>query len=352
LLPPAAGDPVVCDFKILTTGSTPNGIDKTILAYMTVNPVLSIKIPAALISFNGVGVNGNAKVHWGESWAKNNIQMQSRNQYSYLATDPNAIWRTEGLIDTWGGITLSGPGTYAGWKIDTAVNPDITSSAVYPADMGVAADYDGHFYQDVPSNVFDDLGGWPNMDYATFKSLAQLHGRYYSTDASGNIYRDGVETSANQIDFLTEFGVLDHTTAPYDLVFIDTIDGNPPAADGSNLANIGVNGSSLGMKGIFYIGANFSATGTNNGTGTVVMESPYATSVSDVSIFMNGVMYTAGTCALAGGTNVYGAVIAQNGFSGSGTPDVYYNDDLADGLLIGDGNVGAPFKVVLHDSQP
>lgn len=350
LLPPAGTDPVTCDFKIRSTGRTPEGISKTILAYMTINPALTIKLPAALISFNGINTNGNGLVHWGESWAKNNIQTNARNHYSYLGSDPNAIWRTEGLIDTWGNTLVTGPGTYAGWKVDTATNPDIETSMNYPLDMGNGT-YDGHFYQNVPSAEFDALGGWPEFDYATFKQLAQAHGRYYSTDASGNVYKDGIETAANQVDFLDEFGVLDHATSPYDLVFIDTIDGNPPAADGSNLAHISISGSNLGLKGVFYIGANFEGSGLNNGADGVTMESPYGTTIDTVSLFLNGVMYTAGTCELAGGTNVYGSLVTQMGFAGGGTPDIYYNDDLANGLIIGNGNVGSPFKVALHQSN-
>lgn len=350
LLPPAGTDPIACDFKIRSTGTTPEGISKTILAYMELNSAITIKIPAALISFNTIGTNGNGKVHWGESWAKTNIQTNNRNHYDYLSSDPNAIWRTEGLIDTWGNNVVTGPGTYGGWKVDTATNPDINIANMYPLDMGNGI-YDSHFYQSVPSSVFDSLGGWPEFDYATLKALAQAHGRYYSTDAAGNIYKDGVETAANQIDFLSEFGVEDHSTAPNDLVFIDTIDGNPPAADGSNLASISVNGSNSGLKGIFYVGAHFNGTGLNQGADGVVMESPYGTQVDNVSLFLNGVLYAAGICELAGGTNVYGSIITQMGFGGSGTPDIYYNQDLANGLIIGNGNIGSPFRVALHNSK-
>jgi hypothetical protein len=211
----------------------------------------------------------------------------------------------------------------------------------------------GHFYQGVPAASFP--AEWPQFDYATFKQLALAHGRYYSTDASGNIYRDGIEDNAHRIDFLTEFGVENHATAPYDLIFIDTVNGTPsvdapPAADGSNLAHISANGSNLGLKGIFYLGAHFSGTGLNNGTEGVTMESPYGTTNNSVSIFLNGVMYAAGTMALQGGTNVYGSVVTQLGFTGGGTPDVYYNKSLADGLTLGNGNTGSPFKVTLQNN--
>lgn len=342
LLPPAVGDPVVCDLKIRSLGQGVDGVQRTVLDYATMNPSITIKIPAALISFNGVGVNGNAKVHWGEAWSKNNMNMQAQNQYSYLSTDPNAIFRTEALINSWGG----------GWAT-SGKDPDVNLAANYPTQMGLKAPWLGHFYQQIPTSNFDTWGGWPSMDYSTFKSMALAHGRYYSTDASGNIYKNGIEDNAHLVDFLTEFGVANHATAAYDLVFIDTIDGTPTVdhpPTSSNLSTISVNGSNLGLKGVFYLGANFSGTGLNNGASGVTMYDPYGGSNSSVSLFLDGVMYAAGTLALQGGTNIYGSVLAKNGFTGGGTPDIYYNKDLANGLVIGNGNVGSPFKVTLHSN--
>lgn len=340
---PSAGDPVTSDFKILSTGRAgKSGTERRVLAYATLNPVINIKVPAALISYNGVGVNGNAKVHWGEAWSKNNMNMQAQNQYSYLSSDPKAIFRTEALINSWGG----------GWAT-SGKNPDVNLALTYPTDMGVKAAWDNHFYQGVPSAAFDAWGGWPTFDYSTFKQMALAHGRYYSTDAAGNIYRDGVEDNAHKVDFLTEFGVANHASAPYDLVFIDTTNGSPsvdhpPAADGSNIANINANGANIGLKGVYWLGANFAGTGLNNGY-SMTMTSPYGTT-ANASVFLDGVMYTAGTMAMQGGTSVYGSIVAQKGFTGGGTPDIYYNSALASGIPVGSGNVGSPFKITLSSN--
>ena len=49
-----------------------------------------------------------------------------------------------------------------------------------------------------------------------------------------------------------------------------------------------------------------------------------------------------------GNAGIYGAIFAQGGMAGSGTPDVYYNVDLADGLILDNGNVGSMFRVVMQ----
>ena len=59
-------------------------------------------------------------------------------------------------------------------------------------------------------------------------------------------------------------------------------------------------------------------------------------------------MYAAGTVALGGNAGVYGSVIAQRGFIGGGTPDIYYNYKLADGLEMNNGNTGSVFQIVLQ----
>lgn len=350
LVAPSAADPVVSDFKIFSTGVTVQGVRREVLAYATLSPVMAIKIPAALISYKNLAVNGNAKIHWGEAWAKGNISMESQNQYGYLSTDPAAIWRTEGLINSWGG----------GWRVGGA-NPDINPAMMFPNTMGVknpwrmsADQTNGHFYQGVPTGSFPN-GGWPQFEYTTFKQLALEHGRYYSTDAAGNIYRNGVETASNRIDFMTEFGHTDPNSVPYDLIFIDTVNGSPtvdapPAADGSNLATIdpGPSGDK-GLKAILYVGANFNANGTGNPP-TISAEDPEGNSASLNQIFLDGVMIAAGWVEMGGNRGIYGSAIAMGGWKGSGTPNVYYDNTLQNGVNMGNGNAGSPFRITLENN--
>ncbi|MCE5230420.1 hypothetical protein LLG95_12615 [bacterium] len=335
LMPPdPANDPITCFFKIRSIGRTKTGIERTVVSYMEPVKSLKIQLPAGLLSYNIASAFGNARVHWGESWSKSNFDMLNRSQMGYLVPgsvgyDPYARYRSEGTITfpatwSWG----LGADLYDGTRTNPGAAP---ASGKYNA-----------FEQRLPSGTLQ----WPEFDYETFKDLAMSHGRYYTTDAAGNIYRNGIEDAAHKVDFYTEFTVPDRATSPYDLIFIDTINGQPPAADGSNLATINVSGTGNGTKGVMYIAANMDATGVGSPP-SMVAQDRSGTNRSLDKIFHDGVIYTSGTIAMSGNAGVYGSVVTARGFTGGGTPDIYYNAKLADGLLYGNGNVGSKLKVVM-----
>ena len=47
---------------------------------------------------------------------------------------------------------------------------------------------------------------------------------------------------------------------------------------------------------------------------------------------MEGALYAAGWIEFGGNTGVYGSVVAERGFEGIGTPDIYYDATLAGGI--------------------
>lgn len=338
LLPPAVSDPVSSFFKIQSTGQSDSGLQRVVLAYVNLNPAATIVVPAALISLNTGNTFGNGKIHWGEAWSKNDFDMDvSPNNMSYLTDDPLAVYRTEQQVNF-----------SNNWKVGNNPNRDdlYDASADYPGLFpGNDGDFKDNFVQNVPPGTLD----WPDFlsEYQTFKDLALSSGRYYSTDSSGNIYRDGIESPANEVDFLTEFGYADRATAPFDLVFIDTVDGNPPAANGSNLAQIGVSGNGLGVKGIFYINAHFDANGVGS-PGSVTGIDPDGNNQTLEKIFLHGLLYSSGWMSMGGNAGIYGSVVAERGFDGGGTPDIYYDSAFATGIPLGNGNAGSPFSVVLR----
>ncbi|MCL5270278.1 MAG: hypothetical protein M1457_06965 [bacterium] len=331
LLPPdPSHDPVSCLFKVRSTGWGADGVEKTILAYLQPNISLTtIQLPAALISNNIAAIGGNSRIHWGEAWSIHNFSMIARSQFTDLLGDSRAIYRTEGdiIFDST-------------WKE--------TVHVTRAADQPGLDSYAPHFFQHLPAGSLVV----PEFDYQTFKDIAVANGRYYSTDAAGNIYRGGIEDAAHRVvGFLAEFGVPNRATAPYDFTFVDTIDGQPPAADGSNLATINDSGNSLGLKGVYWIGANLAMGGAGTPPSAVGVDpdgNPHTLS----KIFLDGVLYGAGTIDFAGNPGVYGSIVAMRGFIGGGTPDIYYNSALASGLEISHGNLGSILKIALFDANP
>lgn len=360
LIAPATSDPVSCLFKVRSVGEVSSGVKRSIFAYMNPSPIqdIPLQLGAGIISLAAAAQVGNGKAHWGESWSKQPFDFLSKSQCDNLdktnsAYDPFAKYRTESRL-------IFGPT----WKIYNPSKPsqggDVhdVMTAQFPGSPPASGNYENAFEQFIAPGVLQ----WPDFagKYADFKSLAKSHGRYYSTDPAGNIYRDGVEDSAHLVDFNTEFSEADRVNSPYDLVFIDTIDGNPPAVNGSNLATVSNSGTGIGMKGIFYICANYDQAGAGNPADLPTAEKPILNADGSITlqvtnlpkVFLDGVIYTSGTMQFKGNPVVYGALVSNGGYLSGGTPDIYYNPRLKDGLQIPVGNVGSAFNILLQQNLP
>lgn len=341
---------------VLSVGQAPGGVTRNVLAHVNLRPFHNIQILAALISLKAAGIKGNLKVHWGEAWSKDVFGLESRPNMAYLD-------KTDSTFDRWARYRTEATFDFPGsWKVGPdPVSDDLyDSSAAQPGlfpvtDGSDSGRYADGFYQNTPEGVLK----WPEFlhydrsaaDYQLyndFKEFAISRGRYYSTNASGGIFRDGIEDAAHRVDFASEFEIPDRNSAPYDFSFIDTVDGNPPQPDGSNLATLSISGNGLGLKGFYYLCANFNCSGVGNPPPLASAKDPdgVARSLSGANIFLDGVLYAAGTLSMSGDSGVYGSVITELGYKGGGTPNIYYNAELAKGLIVEPGNLGSRMIVV------
>jgi len=361
LVKAAVGDPTACMFKVRSVGETPSGRERTVEAYINPNPVVQVdfKVPAGLVSMAAAAQGGNGRVFWGESWSKSSFAVLAKNsgtpkmgdmldQTPTTSYDRWAKYRSEAQLvfdTTWTG----------GSNQNVGIGKDFRSDYLtyrYPGAPPADGKYENAFEQFIPSGVLV----WPDFasKYNDFKQMAQQTLRYYTTDAAGNVYKGPVKDAAHLVVFDAEFGEADRVLSPYDFVFIDTFDGNPPAADGSNLANISNSGSSIGMKGIFYVCANYSQIGAGKPTALPNAEAPYlqadgTTGYKVVTLpqnpYLDGLMYVSGTMEFKGNPVIYGSVVSERGYKGTGTADIYYNHKLKDGIPIDPGNVGSVFRL-------
>lgn len=356
-------DPNYAFFKVVCVGEAPlrpskplfrpvgyedPEMERVVCAYMKPSPVAIIALGAPVISLATATANGNAKVHWGEAWSKTNFTLPPRSDMAYTAIgdskyDPLAIMRTEAAFvfpSSWQWSTTNTSRLYTNF-MSQAVGTTGRRPGLFPSGQGV---YRNNYYQNVPVNTLD----WPDFlqQYETFKKIAKANNRYYTTDASGNIYHNGT----GPVDFYATFSPNDADT-PFELAFVDTINQQPPAADGSNLASIHIQGQNTTgdrMRGFYYFNANFTVSGVGT-PASLTVESPLTNLDTTLSkMWLDGVLYATGTVSMAGNAGVYGAVVAERGFAGTGTPDIYYNNDLADGLELNRGNIGGPFDLVLQ----
>lgn len=324
-------------FKIVSLGTTTGGLEREVVAYLRPSPILIVSSPGPMMSHSTAVSFGNAKIHWGEAWSKTDFEVISNSQLQYVLADPLIAWRTEGNF-IWD-ATWKENGSYQANRIysKTADQPGL-----FPSGQG---DWKTVFYQNVtPDSLpFPDFGS----KYEEFKALAQANNRYFTTDLAGNIYQNGVV-----IDFYEAF-TTDVADAPFEMAFIDTIDQQPPMADGSNLASIDIQGnntSGFRLKGFFYFCANFEVGGVGTPPSLTVVSPITAQAQTLQKIWLEGLLYASGTAAMDANAGVYGAMVAEGGFVGGGTPDIYFNQGLKDGIEIENGNIGGPFTVVHREN--
>jgi hypothetical protein len=192
----------------------------------------------------------------------------------------------------------------------------------------------GSINNDYGTEIFQDQTlKWPVYDYAALKKIAQMKGRYYGTDASGNVYRDGIKDSAHLVSDLNALNVPGDRSSwasiPYDVVFIDTPTGTEPTP-ATVLPTIRLSGSGTSWKGFYWIGANLDVSGMGQPS-ALACERPDLVN-QNLNIFMDGVLAVMGTYEGTGNEIIYGSLFVDRGFLGTGTPDVYYNWRLAIGF--------------------
>lgn len=304
LLGHTASDPVDCMFKIISTARSAGGIQHSVTAYITENTALNpltLSLKAALISFGDINFSGVGKIHWGEAWAKGSI----------IGADDSTVNPTDGWIN---------------YRAEGQVNSGAT---------------DPRFY----SNVAPGTLNWPTFDYQTFKKIAMTHNNYFYPK-NGGWYTpgpNGTDVAANPFTRNSELN---------EIIFLDTLDRQPPRADGGNLFDQHFTGNrSNTMIGIYWFGGNVTFAGQGSPPG-VAGTMPDGTPQALTTISLNGVIYAAGTITILGNANIYGSAVAQRGFTAfTGSADCYYNSNLMNGIPLETGVTGSRLTIALQKNR-
>ena len=320
LYPPEESDPVPSLCKIKSVGETIEGSRKTVIMFVDANQNINAKSPGAIISGSGAQWGGQFNVRWGEIWSETDVHLPNLSQTAKAFREDEWVkLKTEGTV-------FMDNGNYADGTNQGSPTPLLET--------------DPNYYQpwqppDELSEIYQHQDiDFPTFGYEKFKKFAKRRGRYYSTDSLGNIYRDGIEDDAHKItDYYAEFDVVDPEGAPYEFIFIDTTDGNPPAADGSNLSTIKLAGDTPHSKGVTYIAANVYLGGSGNPPNVSNALDPNNNVVDLLKVRHQGLFYVSGIMDQQGENTIYGSVVAGRGFGAGGCPEVYYDYRLEDGSL-------------------
>ena len=191
-----------------------------------------------------------------------------------------------------------------------------------------------HQFQDQIQAGFR-LDAWND---SRLKVLAKERGTYYATDTDGNLYLDGIKDATHRktpSQALASSAIGNRR----DLVFIDTINGNPPTATNMATLHISLNDA----QGLFFIYAHVILQESGPGRSIQVMSPPpegsetlsERQSVTLSNIHLNGVLSVTGRITVEGHPMIFGAILARQGFNGSGQPEVWYDHDLLWGYYSG-----------------
>jgi hypothetical protein len=178
-------------------------------------------------------------------------------------------------------------------------------------------------------------------DYDSLKKIALRWGTYYRLDRMGQLHSQGASDSDQGVtpaDALESHSIGDHRG----LVFIDTVDGQPPRADNMGtlvLETDYVEGLLVVQGHVVFrpraAGKSVPALSpSQSGAESLGARVP----VQLTGIHVNGLLHAAGAIRLERSARLYGAMMAGQSVTSIGTGtviEVWYNADLAQGLFRG-----------------
>ena len=178
-------------------------------------------------------------------------------------------------------------------------------------------------------------------DYDSLKKIALRWGTYYRLDRIGQLHPQGALDSDQGIrpaDALESHAIGDHRG----LVFIDTVDGQPPRVD--NMGTLALDADYF--EGLLVVQGHIALSPRAVGKSVPVLSpsSPGTQSlgarvpVQLSGIHVNGLLYAAGTIRIERSARLYGAMITGQSVTSIGTGtiiEVWYNADMAQGLFRG-----------------
>ncbi|MBI5016680.1 MAG: Ig-like domain-containing protein [Deltaproteobacteria bacterium] len=315
---------------------------------------LPICFPNAITSGGGGSWNGNYQVHWGDVVIRGDADPASTpkriEKLAGAALDGSSYsgsGNSDRFFDLYVGFSNAAGtagGNLAGAAPDTSLQPFRTAGY-------------GNYFQRISYNKITEM--MATLDYDTMKQLARDRGVYWYTLSNGTIRNPSKNLTADleTVLSLSNPGV---PNAYHDgkFIFVDiygTVDPGPTTT-GANVMlsptpTFALNG--IYTEGIIFVAGSLEYKSGGNGRNIAIQSPPSQETnintnnvlteddlpirplpsaaqlpITLTDINVNGGVYAKGTIQFSGSPKIFGAVTAEQGFLGNGTPEIWYNYNL------------------------
>ncbi len=290
----------ICTVRV--TARTNTGLVKVIESEIWES--LIFPITAGAEAKAAAGWNGNGNVYWGNVLSKGNVSLDYNALLARCNGSNTLAWPTG---DPWSTIRVTGSVSAS------QGNPTPCTASDCLGDCTNRPWQNDAVYQNQTSVLLDT---WDNN---TMKSYAIEMGGYFKTSDGTTVYP--CDPYGNQVGGAIQFSDLLNEPDRPPFIYVDA----QSAPD--QLLSLKNN---YFTEGDMYIWGNLDMSGGGNGQDiTAIDPSGQPQQLANVNI--DGAIYITGNLTGSGGQTIYGGVVAEGALQDSGTPNIYFDQQLMNG---------------------
>ncbi|GAB6061862.1 Ig-like domain-containing protein [Deferrisoma palaeochoriense] len=338
---------------------------------------LPICFPNAITSGGGGTWDGNFKIHWGDVVIRGDVELASTPKFIEKSSSAalngsryTGSKNSDRFFDLYAGKKVDGSGGNFIQRSGAPVpntNPDDLDRPFLTGNEGdFLGDIYGNYFRNISYEKISEM--LRELDYDTMKALAQQRGVYWYTLPGGQLRNPASNVTVSDLQTLLDLPSPGQGNGYHDgeYIFIDTFGTTtaPPSKTGAEIDKAALTdlpsfslGNNFYTEGIIYIAGSVDFAGGGGGFNLNVKTPPEVDTeygyvldpafpiteddlpirpdpsgnrfdVTLSSININGGIYLDGAAEFSGSPSIFGAITAERGYSGSGTPEIWYNYTL------------------------
>ncbi len=343
--------------------------------YFTLTVPLPICFPNAVTSGGGGIWHGNFKIHWGDVVVRGDVKLAPTPKFLLKeSTAPlngspyTGTGNRDRFFDLYVGKNYDGSGgnyiENSGVPVPNSDPSTIDRPFISGGEGASLGTSYGNYFRNLSYEKISEM--LRELDYDTMKTLAQDRGVYWYTLSTGQLRNPTTGDVVADLETLLDMPGpgLPGTYHDGEFIFVDTFGTTttPPSTTGVDIDNTPLSSlpsfqiRNIYTEGIIYIAGSLDFKGGGGGFNLNVTTPPeYDTrydhndpaatftagdlpirpdpaqtqqAVTLSSINVNGGIYLDGEALFSGNPSIFGAITAERGYQGNGTPEIWYNYTL------------------------